>query len=111
MILRLRSGAGIQEAGVQSWLWGTRANFLTSTPRLPMCSEEANNTFSYLFRTGCGSDCLAKCTIDLSTATVMLRESCLELQRGFGGGEGYRNTNAQQSNRPPDFHFKIIDGG
>lgn len=65
MILRLRSGAGIQEAGVQSWLWGTRANFLTSTPRLPMCSEEANNTFSYLFRTGCGSDCLAKCTIDL----------------------------------------------
>lgn len=32
---------------------------LTSNPRFPIDSKEANNTFSYLFRAGCGSNCLA----------------------------------------------------
>lgn len=32
---------------------------LTSNPRFPIHSKEANNTFSYLCRAGCGSNCLA----------------------------------------------------
>lgn len=68
LVIKIR--AGIQEAGVQPCLWGTWASFLTSILLFPIHSKEAKNTFPYLFRRGCGSDCLTQCVLDLSSAAV-----------------------------------------